>query len=66
MPKTYFRSLLQVSRTLEKSEKLSSDDRGRLEKQVNRLIHFLDTKDVKRAKTQVEIVSSLILEILTR
>ncbi|OGD81468.1 hypothetical protein A2572_02455 [Candidatus Collierbacteria bacterium RIFOXYD1_FULL_40_9] len=66
MTKSYFCSLLQIVHTLEKSGKLSFDERSNLEKQINRLSHFLDTKDVKKAKIQVGRVSSLILEILKR
>jgi len=66
MSKAYFGSLLQISHILEKSGKLSFDERVVLEKQINRLSHLLDVKDVKKAKVQVGVVSSLILEILKR
>ena len=64
--KTYSSSLLQIIHTLEKSEKLSFDDKCRLEKQIKRLNHFLDIKEIRKAKVQVELVSSLILEVLKK
>jgi len=63
---TYLKNFIERAHALEKSKRLSDGDRRQLEKQTKLLCHFLDVKDIKKAKRQTELLAGLLLDILGR
>lgn len=63
--KPYLRTYYQITHALEQSKRLSEGDKDRLKEHLKLLRHFLDIKNIKKAKSQTEKLSRLLLEILS-